>query len=218
MKKYWNIAHRGFKSKDNSKVAILNAIKSNFDVIEIDIHYTLDKRIILQHDLFLNDYHVEKTPLHVLQEIDSDLLTIEDFFEIIKSLQTNKKVEILIDMKGDLPIAQLLMDFLETNVEKKYLNQILIASFQIRHLHVIFNSHFKVAGIGFNTCSDFVPPEIIPYIEFVSIDIHILSPQIITYLREKNLVIFVFTCKLEQQFQIINQYDVDGIISDILIL
>ena len=216
MKKYWTIAHRGFKSKDNSKIAIQNAIKANFDVIEIDIQHTLDKRLILHHDLFLNDHYVEQTPLHVLQEIDPEIITIEHFFEIIQSSTPEKKIEILLDLKGSHQIPHLLLSFLKT-LNPSYLNQVLISSFQSQHLDIIIQDKIRVAGVGIALCNDFLPLEIVPNIEFVSVDINILSPKLMKTIRDHNLVIFVFTCKSDHERQYITNYDVDGIISDILL-
>lgn len=217
MKRYWTIAHRGFNAKDNSERAIQNAIKANFDVIEVDIQQTLDNHIVLQHDLFLKGHQIEQTPLHVLQEIDPELITIDRFWEIIHSLPKQKKIEVLFHVKGGIEIVGTLMNFLETKVDEEYRSKILISSFQKRHIDAIKQFGMKVAGVGMVLCNDFLPQEIVPYIEFVAVDINILSSSLVNTLREQNLVIFVFTCKCEQECQMMRHYDVDGIITDILL-
>ena len=216
MKRFSTIAHRGFKSNDNSEVAIQNAIRANFNVIEVDIHKTLDKHIILHHDLFLNGYNVEQTPLDILQQIDPQIITIERFFEITFVPSIREDFEILLDLKGSSDIANLLVTFLKT-IDRCYLSKILISTFQKHHLDILIKSDIQVAGIGMAISNDFLPQEIVPYIDFVSVNFNILSSNLITTLRNYNLVIFVFTCNSEQEYRFISSYDVDGIITDILL-
>jgi glycerophosphoryl diester phosphodiesterase len=51
-----SIAHRGFSHnfKDNSFEAFEQAIKSNFDMIELDIQLNKDNEIVVFHDIHLN--------------------------------------------------------------------------------------------------------------------------------------------------------------------
>jgi glycerophosphoryl diester phosphodiesterase len=217
MKRFSTIAHRGFKSNDNSELAIQNAIRANFNVIEVNIHKTLDKHIILHHNLFLNGYNIEKTPLDILQQIDPQIITIERFFEITFLLSPMQNhFEILLDLKGSSDIVDVLITFLET-IHSQYLSRILISTFQRHHIDALIKSKIKVAGIGISICNDFLPQEVVPYIDFVSVDMHILSSNLINVLRKYNLVIFSFTCTSEQEYRFISSYDVDGIITDILL-
>jgi glycerophosphoryl diester phosphodiesterase len=216
MKRFSTIAHRGFRSKDNSEHAIQNAIRANFNVIEVDLHKTLDKQIILHHDLFLNGYNVEQTPLDILLQIDPQIITIERFFEITFVPSIREDFEILLDLKGSSDVANLLVTFLKT-IDRCYLSKILISTFQKHHLDILIKSDIQVAGIGMAISNDFLPEEIVPYIDFISVNFNILSSNLITTLRNYNLVIFVFTCNSEQEYRFISSYDVDGIITDILL-
>ena len=51
------IAHRGYSDmhKDNTKNSFLSSVLYKFDMIELDIQLTKDKKIIIYHNTFIND-------------------------------------------------------------------------------------------------------------------------------------------------------------------
>src|SRR5690554_1602819 len=109
------IAHRGYVSKnnlENSKSAVLEAIKLGYDMIEIDIRETKDKRIILNHDedlkrVFGIDEKINELSLTDIKSL-VDILSLEECFEICKG-----DVGFLIEVK-DINYSK---DFLENVLE-----------------------------------------------------------------------------------------------------
>jgi|SRR5690554_5661476 len=95
------IAHRGYVSKnnlENSKSAILEAIKLGYDMIEIDIRETKDKRIVLNHDEDLNRVFGIDTKVSdmFLADIKNlvDTLTLEECLELCEG-----NVGLLVEVK-----------------------------------------------------------------------------------------------------------------------
>ncbi len=71
------IAHRGcsYIAPENTLAAINLAWELNADAVEIDIHLTSDKKIVLSHDPNTKrtagvSYDIAKTPLGVLRHLD----------------------------------------------------------------------------------------------------------------------------------------------------
>lgn len=95
------IAHRGYVSKnnlENSNNAILEAIKLGYDMIEIDIRETKDKRIVLNHDedlkrVFGMDKKVKNLSLADIKNL-VDILTLEECLGLCRG-----KVGLLVEVK-----------------------------------------------------------------------------------------------------------------------
>ncbi len=114
------IAHRGYVSNnnlENSNSAILEAIKLGYDMVEIDIRETKDKRIVLNHDedlkrVFGIDKKVSDMSLAEIKNL-VDIITLEECLELCKG-----NVGLLVEVK-DINYSK---DFFENvfSLTKKY--------------------------------------------------------------------------------------------------
>ncbi len=129
------IAHRGVfdnnKIPENSIRAFEEAIKKNY-IIELDIHLTKDKEIVVFHDDFLERMTNKKGNIkdYTLKELTGIKLlntnyTIPSLDEVLKLI--NGKVPILIELKYDVKgfrLPKLLLERL-----KNYKGEVAIQSF-----------------------------------------------------------------------------------------
>lgn len=208
------IAHRGYNAKDNTKEAFQNAKLAGFDMIEVDLHRTLDYKIVCIHDRFCGPYDVEKTELSVLQKYDPDLLSLDDLFTNFSPLVYS----IYLDLKGSNSLSILLMNYLK---EKRIcLRNLIVASFNRNHLYTFIHNKYPVK-LGFLTCNVFLRCEydvLFQYVDYIIVDVSVLHPFSHNMLSLANKKLFVFTCKSKAMYDYICSFsNVSGIISDIVI-
>lgn len=90
-----NIAHRGssYHYTENTKTAVLEAIKQGADMVEVDIRATKDKRLVLFHDITLRKLakkrrRISKISLNNLKKIKfiggEKILELDKFLDLIK--------------------------------------------------------------------------------------------------------------------------------------
>ena len=107
-----NFAHRGLhdvQHPENTISAFKNAVNHNYD-IELDIHLTLDKKIVVVHDHNLKrlcnvDINVEKSTYQELKE-----LTIQNTLE---------RIPLLVEVLDMLPVSTHLLIELKTSKNNK---------------------------------------------------------------------------------------------------
>ena len=119
----YQIAHRGYCDlhKDNTMAAFQAAIDHNFKMIELDIVLTKDNEIIVYHDTHIGDNLVRNLNHTEIMTMDTDIITIEQFFTAID----HNKTSIYLDLKGDEFICIYLHKFLSN---LKNIRNILIGS------------------------------------------------------------------------------------------
>ena len=107
------IAHRGNSHyyKDNSIQSFTSALDENFDMIELDIQLCRSGEIVVNHDLFIDYNFIKNMDLNEIQEIDSDIITLKQFFEIPRM----KDIDVYLDLKGDIKIAKEVVKFINVN-------------------------------------------------------------------------------------------------------
>ena len=125
------IAHRGIydniKIYENTKEAIKKAIEKKY-IIEIDIHKTVDNKIIVFHDyntkrLFNVNLNIEKSTYDKLNNLKKfHIPTLEEILKLVDG-----KVPILIELKQPDKIGAL--ENQTMNILKKYKGQYAIQSF-----------------------------------------------------------------------------------------
>ncbi len=98
--------HRGYKAKEieNSKAAILRAIRENLDYVEVDIRVTSDNVLVLFHDnsikrLFKKNGSINKYTFKEIKnfyyEDGQQIWTLQEFLELIKG-----KIKAILDIKA----------------------------------------------------------------------------------------------------------------------
>tara|TARA_B100000123_G_scaffold255192_1_gene217420 strand:+ start:118 stop:759 length:642 start_codon:yes stop_codon:yes gene_type:complete len=209
----YKIAHRGYSDlyKDNTIEAFVGAVDNSFNMIELDIQLTKDNNVIVYHDTFINDELICKLNLSAIQKMDSDIITLNQFFEKIDY----NKISIYLDVKGDefvcIFIHKILMKLPSTR-------NILIGSFNTKILNRMFElNHCYNLGLitenklDYNVLQYYVDTY---HIAFVSFHWTALDHQLIKFLKLKNVLIFTYTCKNNNFKNFMNEYDIDGIVSN----
>lgn len=207
------IAHRGYSNscKDNSKDAFLKAVAKNFDMIELDIQLSRDDKIFIYHDTTIQSFLLKNLSLDEIKKVDPDILSLREFFDIVDTT----KIKIYLDVKGNnIDICSILYIFLKN----KNLHNIFIASFNIDIIHELnkMNSKYQLGIITDNI----IPiPLLKEYIDFCSPTFFSLHWQAMTeetlhFLHKQDIIVYTFTCKNENIFSFIKDYNVDGIVTD----
>ena len=211
------IAHRGYsdKYKDNTLEAFEHAVRNHFDMIELDIQLCKSGEIIVYHDTIINSRMIIDCTLEELKKIDHDIITLETFFKKIKSFD----IKIFLDVKGFSNIVQPLIQFIKKHLFHIYIPNLYISSFNFTIIEQLKKNSIPFK-LGITTSNYYTKNQInnmIADIDFVCIDWTILDQSIIDYLKEKNKIIFSSTCENYNNYCYMKQYNLDGIVSNILI-
>jgi glycerophosphoryl diester phosphodiesterase len=205
------IAHRGYSKYyvDNSEEAILEAIKSNFDMIELDIQLCKTGEIIVYHDIFIDNKLISNIPYEELKK--KNIITLNYLFKIVDI----SKIKIYLDLKGTDHLAHELYKIIK-NFDK---TNIYFGSFNRNHLNILFN-YDNTLKLGFITNNSYTPIELdflIKNMYFVSFDWSNIDDVMVNYCRNKNILIFIYTLdNIEIYNNILKDKNVDGIVSNIL--
>lgn len=216
MSQFLTIAHRGFSAKDNTVKSVYKAIEYEFDIIQVDLHKTLDNKIILCHDSFIGKYQVEHTNFQQLIQEDDELITINKLFELFSP----KKYHFMLDLKGTVEknnISTLLIIFLKEN--GIFCDNLTISSFNQNYVREIANSFLscKVALITANIFHPYCYIALLHQIQIIIVDISTVSLEMINKLKMYEKKVYVYTCKNRIMYEYLKNMPIDGIISDIFL-
>ena len=147
------IAHRGLTNesiKENTILSFLNAIKNNYDGIELDIRLTKDKELVCLHDKMINRTSNGKGNINNLT-----------YKEVLKyNFGTkNKKVKIprLLDVINNIDNSivfielkeKIELEILENILDKNNTNEYYICSFNKSYIDNIKNTKYKKGIINY---------------------------------------------------------------------
>lgn len=92
-------AHRGYckEHQENTLPAFLSAIDLGCERIELDIHLTKDKKLVVHHDYYVRTITNINKPIHqiTLAEMGSEIPLLDEVLEIL-----NDRIELEIELKG----------------------------------------------------------------------------------------------------------------------
>lgn len=205
------IAHRGYSDlyPDNSYFAFTEAVNAKFDMIELDVQITKDCKLVIHHDLFINDKFIIDT---TLEDLESDsILTLERFFKIVNIDNT----KVYLDLKGSYRVAELLYKYLIDNNLHNHKN-IYIASFNYKHIQYFVSKNSRLK-LGFITCNHLLPrhlKSILVHIQFIAFDWQILDKESITICKSQKKKVFTYTCDSDIVFKRMLKFDIDGIVTN----
>lgn len=212
------IAHRGYSQnyKDNTILSFKEAINNDFDIIELDIQITKDDDIIIFHDTYIED-KINNSHLFIfelttkeIKKIDPDIPTLNEFFSNIDTSKHN----IYLDIKGSKKIVPYLLSFLNDYETSK----IYIGSFNILMIDQMNMLNPKLNyGIISETMftSDLIDIMVKKYnLKFFCFHWSVLQHNEINYLKQKNILVFTYTNKLEIILDRMIQFNVDGIVTN----
>ena len=211
------IAHRGYsdKYKDNTLEAFEHAVRNHFDMIELDIQLCKSGEIIIYHDTVINSRMIIDCTLDELKKMDSDIITLGVFFKKINSFN----IKIFLDVKGFDEIINPLVNFIKKNLFHIYIPNLYISSFNLITIEALkkINIPFKLGITTSNYYSKNQINNMLDNIDFVCIDWTVLDKNIVDYLKGKNKMVFSCSCENYNNYCYMKQYNLDGIVSNILI-
>lgn len=209
-----SIAHRGFMLKDNSIQAFNRAFGMGFDMIELDIQICKDD-VVIYHDLTFNNKFVSELTYKEMKSFDCDIINFDYF---IKNF-SYEAIDIYIDIKGsDLVIEKIFEYITKNNINT---STFYFASFNLNHLKKIqlFKSrsqfNFKIGFITQNSFNINILNSIIKDIDFIVYELGYLNHLEIDFLKKNNITVYVYTLKNEIYLKKLQNYNIDGIVSDI---
>lgn len=206
------IAHRGHSNfyKDNSIKAFIDAFENNFEMIELDIVLTKDNKLAIYHDTFINDKLIKNITFDELYEIDNDIILLDTLFNKIDIT----KIKIYLDIKGSNEISIFLHEFLK-NID---LTNIYVASFNTLILNDLqkLNPEYNIGLITGNIFEN----EVLSYyikkynLKFIAFDWTMLNKYTIDFLHENNILVYSYTCKNNNILLFMNEFNINGIITN----
>ena len=217
------IAHRGYSEfyKDNTIESFEKAIIHKFDMIELDIQITKDKKIIIFHDTYIkkgnNFYFIINLTYKEIKLIDNDIPLLIDLFNLL--LNINKtNFPLYLDVKGSKEIVPYLISEIDNINGKINLENIYIGSFNLLIIKLLYNLNKNLNyGIISETMftSDISKKFIDEYnIKFFSFHWSVLEHNEINYLKENNILVFSYTNKFDIILKKMLEYKLDGIVTN----
>ena len=211
------IAHRGYcgKSTSNTLESINDAIKYGFDMIELDVQLDRDNQIILYHDIHYKDKMIKDMSYAELVSKQPGVVTLSTIMRVIDY----KKRKLYLDLKGSNVLAAILdRFFIENDTDTR---NIWLASFNINHIHYLSNTTKKY-NLGLITSNNYTMDILSDItnkysLSFIAFDWTMLNYNTVQFLRNKNVNVFVYTIRSTDILKFIEPYNVDGIVSDILL-
>lgn len=202
------IAHRGYSDLfgDNNLKSFRKAIENNFDMLEIDLQLNKNNNIVIYHDSYIDHKLIKELNDDEIKKYN--ILRLEDFFKEINI----DKIEVILDLKDHGNIASKLIKFFDKNKISKH--NIIVSTFNINYLKILKESDFR---LGYTTCNNHINYEFIKNIQYILIDFNIVSEDFISELKKNNKIVYCFTCKNKYELDILKNYKLDGIISNIKI-
>jgi glycerophosphoryl diester phosphodiesterase len=217
------IGHRGAKGHkpENTLISFQKAIDLHVDRIELDVHLSLDKELMVIHDETVDRTTDGKGLVNQLSLPELKRFRIEKEHRI----PTLSEVLNLIDQKCDINIelksyetANKVVDLIEQYVsERKWnYNQFLVSSFDWNALQQVTLLNSKIAiGVLTETNLD-LALAFAKFIQAKSIHpyFHLLTEANTAKMQEKGFQVFPWTVNEIEDIRKIKTYNVNGVISD----
>lgn len=226
-----NLAHRGFSGKypENTMLAFRKAIEAGADGIELDVHFSKDRELVVIHDEDVSRTcgvpgPVREMTLSELKELDAShvrpgcgercpIPTLREYFELVKDLPLVTNVELKTNLVEYPGIEQAVWDMIR---EFGLADRVIISSFN--HYSVLRMR--KIApGLRYGLLSDSWIVDAARYVHDLGIPcyhpIHgCLSEEQVADMKRYGLAINTFTVNDEASVRRLAGLGVDAIISN----
>lgn len=218
-------AHRGFSSKfaENTASAFISCKDLDIEGIEIDVQYTMDKKVVVIHDEFLNRLckvnkfvkdmtWSEMKDLKILNSNDSPLL-LEEYVDIIKDANLTTNVELKTSIFDYVGIEK---DVYEIFRSRNILDKLLISSFNHNSL-LNFRKITKDVPIAALEAGRLIEPW--EYLSKYNIDFFhplfiTMDKETVEKLHDKGIGVNVWTVNEKEHFEFMKEIGVDGVITN----
>lgn len=213
----YKIGHRGAKgyAAENTLASFQKAIEFGVDGIELDVHLSLDGKVMVIHD----DTIDRTTSGNGLVKVFSakelkqfDIPTLESVFELI-----NKKCFINIELKT-FETAAKVVELIERYVSEKHwkYDDFIVSSFDwnaLQQVHFL-NDNIRI-GVLTNTDLD-LALAFAKFIKAFSVHpyYHLLTAENVVQMQSKNFKVYPWTINEQEDIIFVKSLNVDGIITD----
>ena len=149
------LGHRGspFRERENTIPSFKRAIAEGADGVELDIHPTLDNRLVVSHDnslkrVFGIEKKIEDTSFDEIRRITPEVPLLSEVFDALGPIWYD------IEVKADKPLGyrKEVVDLLWEELQKReeYWSKIMISSFNpfaMRRVEKVMKNHFPLGII-----------------------------------------------------------------------
>ena len=188
---------------------------SNYNIVHLNIQISLDNVLFISDKKIINSKLLTNLYFYEIIELDDTIISLNTFFESFHIL--NSKLLLQVNVNNRFVCA-----FLNKILTKyKNFDKILIVTnniFILESMHR-FNENYNLGLMTKNIVNE----EILLYyiqkfnITFVCFHWSVLCPETIKYLHKNNIMIFGYKSKNNHMFNIMKEYNLTGIISDVYI-
>ncbi len=215
-----NIAHRGSSghTPENTLSAFRLAIKQKADMIELDVHQTMDSHIIILHNEYLKTGILKKRlikdmTLKVIREINKNIPTLKQVLMLVKG-----KVRLNIEIKhGSDYYPDIERNVYSLLKKERMLPDTIISSFDIDCLKKLRKISDDII-IGFLYNKKDWNKAIKEAVALKAYSFHISnkisSEELIAKAHKKGMRLFVYTINNEDEMGKVIELGVDGIFTD----
>ena len=201
------IAHRGYslKYKDNSIIAIREAIARNYDGIEVDVQQCKTGELVMYHDIYIGTDFVEDLTIDEL--FSKGVHSLYALYEIVPEIESTM---LFIDIKGS---STTICDELDTFYKKRSIRDVYFCSFN-RPILYDLPKHFKKGSIFATTFIESEYAVITKDIQVVIIHWTCLNYIFIQYCKLNKITVFAYTHTCDKEMEYMIKYEIDGIITN----
>lgn len=217
MSKILKIGHRGAKGyvAENTLASFEKAIQLEVDGIELDIHLSLDEKIMVIHDETIDRTSTGKGFVKDFTALELKQFGISTLDEVLDLV--NKKCLVNIELKT-FETANKVVALVEKYVKEKNwkYDNFIISSFDWNALQEVSFLNDKIL-IGVLTATDLeLAFAFAKFIKAKTINPHfdLLNPENVAKIQQKNIKIHAWTVNNQEDITIVKSLKIDGIISD----
>lgn len=223
MAKILKIAHRGFTKSfpENTLEAFAEAVKNNFDAIELDIQFSKDAEAVVFHDDNLNRLtdnfaEVNNLTLPQLKELRiNQKYSIPTLAEALKVI--NRKLIVIVEIKNPKAVEEVVKQIENsTNSQGWKYDHFIISSFDWTVLEQVakLNSAIKLGVLTFDELE-----KGLAFAERIKADcifphFSVLNAEFCDEIAQKNIQIYPWTVNEIDDIQRMKTLKINGIISD----
>ena len=213
----YKIGHRGAKgyAAENTLASFQKAIELGVDGIELDVHLSLDRKVMVIHDDTIDRTTPQKGLVNhfTAKELEQlDIPTLDSIFDLV-----NHKCFINVELKT-YETADKVAELIEQYVSEKgwKYEQFIVSSFDWNALQQLHFLNDKILiGVLTNTDLD-LAMAFAKFIRAYSVHpyYHLATAENVAQMRSKNFKVYPWTVNEPEDIIFVKSLNVDGIITD----
>ncbi len=216
------IAHRGASGTEpeNTLRSFSRALAMNVDAIELDVHLTKDKKLVVIHDNSVKRTtggrgYVKNLTLKELKKLDAGLNetipTLKEVFDLV-----NKRIIIHIELKGKdtaKPVARLIEQYTKKGW---WYNHFVVSSFNSKELETFHKSKKKVrTAVLFERNPDkYFKKAALINAYSINFPMELVSNKYVEKAHKEGLKLLVWTVNTKKDIARMKKLKIDGIFSN----